>query len=240
MSDNDVQKAATPEPSKKESPESQESAFEQLAAKKGFKSPDDLAKSYEALEAKSTKDAQEKADQQKLFFEEKQETPPEGNDSNDQLKELGGFVDERLERQKTELEGKFKQELSKIELQSVIKENPDFGTYAQEVKDIRTKYPGMGFQEALTFAKAQSGAIAQEAKSEALTQASQGAEAQAQAQVAPVKVGTESKPDVADNLKSANWTPDKSGRASDRAVAEIEQIEKELFGEVLQKTPSGL
>lgn len=214
--------------------------FEELAAKKGFKSPDDLAKAYANIESHSTKVAQEKSELEKLFFQ--QPTQPEPKQPDDALAELDRFVSEKLSEKEKQLEHKFETKLAKLELEKVIEKNPDFQKYASDVKDIKVRFPNMSFSEALLLAKAQKGSLVAEAKSQALKEAVEVVQRQSQAQVAPEKTAAENKVTAQDLLQGASkrWTPDRVGKISDRARAEIELLEKELFGGVLEKTSTGL
>lgn len=248
MSDNDTpavpvapEGEATPA---QESPvQNQPSAFEELAQKKGFKGPDDLAKAYQELESHNKKTEMARADLEKLFFAAPQESAKETSQPpQSESADLDRFVQERLAKTEAQLKAEMDDKLQRLELKSLLKEHEDFGQYAKDIKELRTKHPTMGFEEAYTFAKAQSGNLAKEARSQAQQSVQIARQAQSQAQVTPAKSGAEHKVSPSDILAGAGtrWAPPARGQADARAVAEIEQVERELFGHVLQKTNSGL
>lgn len=217
-----------------ESPKpSDETNFEAIAAKKGFKSPDDLAKAYANLERQSTKVSQKAADYEKLFFSQEPkgnpvETPkaPQYQPQTEAqaLDELRKFVHaEAVAPLQKEFEQKLQTELARIELNNVIKENKDFGNYVNEVKDLKGKYPSMSFTEAYTVAKALKGDLAKEAMAEGLSQGTYAARRQTQAQVIPQKPVTEDKIQPADILQGAGsrWAQANRAYADPSAKARV-------------------
>src|ERR1041384_7517583 len=75
QSNETAQESQTDSVQPESSKSSDETSFEAIAAKKGFKTPDDLAKAYANLESKNTKVAMKNADLEKIFFtESKQDT----------------------------------------------------------------------------------------------------------------------------------------------------------------------
>jgi len=254
----DVQTADVPaEVSKGPSDKKEGTTFEELAAKKGFKSIDDLAKAYANLESQNKKVEMTNAELQKLFFEAQQrsqnqdtqpfsQTLPENLDVDKQaLEELDRFVSEKVKEREEKLRQEFKTELEKKELKEVIKENPDFVNYAKDVKEVKKKYPDMSFSEAYIFAKAQKGDLQKEVKAQGLKEGAKAVIEQQKAQTAPVKKAEEKKIGPEELLEGASrrWAPKARGTAIEvdqRAVAEIEQVEKELFGTPLDKTSIGL
>lgn len=238
----DVQPVEVPaEPSKS----SDETNFESVAAKKGFKTPDDLAKAYANLESQNTKVSMKAAELEKQFFPDSPKTTEQrvekaySDDEQKALSELRSFISrEAVEPLKQEFDLKLRTELAKIELSQVIKDNPDFANYANEVKEFKSKYPDMPFREAYTFAKALKGDLVKEARAEGLRQGTWSAERQSAAQVVPSKRVTEEKIGASDLLKGAGqrWairqgmTPDQKNRIR----AEQALAEKEIFGYMLE------
>lgn len=192
-----------------------ETSFEAIASKKGFKSPDDLAKAYANLERQTTRVSQKAADYEKVFFSQPQEQKqevyamPNLTDETKALDELDKFVNERTQKAISQAELKFRTELAKIELNQVIEKTPDFGDYVTEVKELKTKYPEMSFRDAYTFAKALKGDLISEAKAEGLREGTKLAYKQATAQVAPTKAVAEEKTITPTELlqnASKRWT----------------------------------
>lgn len=239
----DVQSADVPAESQESSVETN---FEAIAAKKGFKSPDDLAKAYANLESQNKKVEMAKADLEKMFFTEKPKSQPQVrqtlNADEQALAELDKYVGDKMTERETYLKHEFNTKLAKLELDRVIEKNPDFPKYAEDVKQFKSKYPEMSFDEAYTLSKAIKGDLQREAKSEGMKQSVASIQRQGQAQVAPEKKAAETKVEASEMLQGASrrWTPNARGQVDPRAKAEIEMLEKELFGTVLSKTPSGL
>lgn len=223
---------------------SDESSFESLAAKKGFKTPDDLAKAYANLERQSTKTSMKAAELEKSFFPQEARTdtpqaPVELKAEKDAIDELRNFGKrEFVEPLKQEFDQRLKTELAKIELRQTIKENPDFSKYADEVKELKTKHPSMSFSEAYTFAKAMKGDLVQEATAKAYSEGAKVGYKQVAAQVAPTKPVTEDKIAASDLLQGAasRWKTGTNTPADVRARIKAEQamVERELFGQELK------
>ena len=224
--------------------------FEELAAKKGWKTPDDLAKAYANLEGHSTKVSQDKAKLEREFFslnptkeevqDKRQELQAKGDDVA--LAELDKFVSQRIKEETSKIRAEFQDKDSRRDLRETIEKHPDFGKYAPDVKEIKKQYPNMPFSDALLMAKAQKGDLTTEARRQGMTQGAQVVARQQGAQVAPTKTAKEGKITASELLEGAGqrWKAPNTGVHSPQAVAEIEAIERELFGQVLQKTPSGL
>lgn len=253
MTDNDTKEPTqAPEEQPAEEPvaspvsESAPSAYDTLAQKKGFKTPDDLARSYEELESHNKKVEMDSAKLEKMFFDKSREASPAPVEppkptANDPIQELDAFVNERVTKRDAEIRREVKKELERRDLREVMKEHKDFAEFAPAVKDLKDKYPDMPFTEAYTLAKASSGGFSKDAqvKAEAVLKVR---EQQASAQTAPPKASEESNIAPDDVLKGAGkrWTPGYQAGPSEQAVREIEQIERELFGKTLEKTSSGL
>src|SRR3990167_2044891 len=219
--------------------------YQELAAKKGFKSADDLAKAYANLEGHSTKVSQDKAKLEREFFSPKQSQvrePLPVVPEEQALNELDKFVKERTKSELQQIRAEFKEREDRRELRDTIEKHSDFGKYASDVKELKRQYPDMPFSDALLMAKAQKGDLATEARRQGATESAQVQARQAGAQVATAKSVKESKVGVSDLLQGAGdrWKAPKSGVHSQQAIAEIEAVEKELFGYVLPKTPSGI
>lgn len=243
----DVQNTVAPVEQQPQQP-SDETSYEAIAAKKGFQSPDDLAKAYANLESRATKSDMSNAELQKLFFEAQQSEPvqqhslgmqaqPPGQDQA--LAELDRYLDQKWSTREQALKSEFKQELQKRELNDLLKESPDFAKYTSDVKELKNRYPDMSFKEAYTFAKALKGDLVQEARSEGMKQGAEYIQKQAQAQVAPSMQTRESKRAPVDEILQGagkRWAADPMGRVNPQARAEREAIERELFGRVLPET----
>src|SRR3990167_6367169 len=218
--------------------------YQELAAKKGFKSADDLAKAYANLEGHSTKVSQDKAKLEREFFSPQVREEPLKVATQDEqaLNELDKFVKERTKSELQQIRAEFKEREDRRELRDTIEKHSDFGKYASDVKELKRQYPDMPFSDALLMAKAQKGDLATEARRQGATESAQVQARQAGAQVATAKSVKESKVGVSDLLQGAGdrWKAPKSGVHSQQAIAEIEAVEKELFGYVLPKTPSGI
>ena len=221
---------------------STETTFNELAAKKGWKTPDDLAKAYANLEGHSTKTSQEKSELEKAFFNAKPNEQTSVATDDVALQELDKFVNQRVTNEISKIRAEWQDRESRRELRDTIDKNPDFGKYAQDVKELKSKYPGMPFDEAYTVAKALKGDLATQAKAEGMKLSVEAVQRQTAAQVAPEKKGAENKIAATDLLQGAGkrWTADNRGHVDHRAHAEIEMVERELFGTILQKTQSGL
>lgn len=218
--------------------------FQELAAKKGFKSADDLAKAYANLEGHSTKVSQDKAKLEREFFSpqvREESTRPIANDEQ-ALNELAKFVKDQNKSELQQIRAEFKEREDRRELRETIEKNQDFGKFAQDVKELKRQYPDMPFNDALLMAKAQKGVLVTEARREGMTEGARATASQAQAQVASTKPVKESKITASDLLTNAGnrWKAPNTGVHSQQTIAEVEAIERELFGQVLQKTPSGL
>lgn len=228
---------ATAEPSQP----SDETSYEQVAASKGFKSPDELAKAYVNSERLATKASMKAADLEKQFFpERKQDAPepqhqfrPQAQDEQQALQELDKFVNERIARERETLRSEVKTELAKVELRSVIRDNADFGKYATDIKELKSKYPDMSFQEAYTFSKALKGDSIQEAKAEGRREGTWAAQKQSSAQVAQTKPVTEDKVPVGELIQgSSKRLTIKQGMTVDQVKqiqAERQFIENQLM-----------
>ena len=233
----------------KASESSSETNFESLAAKKGFKTADDLAKAYANLESHSTKVAQKASDLEKTFFPGGEQPKADSrrfnsSETNEEqaLAELDKFVNDRTSVEIQKVRAEFEEREQRRELRDVIKQYPDFGKYASEVKEVKGRYPNMPFEEAYQFAKLQKGDFQREASTEAIKFSSKQAQAQQQAQVAQTKPVKETNIGIKELLKNAasQVKINQYGKADPRSVAYFEQMEKELFGQTLDKTSSGL
>lgn len=189
---------------------SDETSYETVAAQKGFKSPDDLAKAYVNSQRLATKASMKAAELEKQFFPDQKvevQAPmrqiPQPAEEEKAIQELDRFVNERTQKAKAEAEQFFKTELAKIELRSVIKDKPDFANYANEIKDLKSRYPGMSFEEAYTFAKAVNGASVQEARTDGMKQGAAYLQKQSAAQVLPAKPVSEDKIPTSDLIKGS-------------------------------------
>jgi hypothetical protein len=223
-----------------------ETTFEELKAKKGFQSPDDLAKAYANLESHNKRVEMKTADMEKQFFpvESPRDIQPQSpasqaiQESQQALNELRKFVQTEVEPLKKDFDQRLQTELSKIELRQVMKENTDFGKYATDVKELKTRYPAMSFTEAYSFAKAMKGDSVAEAKSQAFQRGASVAQRQVAAQVAPAKGASEDKIPAQDLLQGASkrWviSPKTSPEQIARIKAEQSLIEREIFGEELK------
>lgn len=223
---------------------SDEASFDTLAAKKGFKTPDDLAKAYANLERQNTKTSMKAAELEKAFFpqEVRTEAPqtPTGlkaeTNAIDELRDFGKR--EFVEPLKQEFDQRLKTEIAKLELRQTVKDNPDFAKYAEDVKELKTKHPSMSFSEAYTFAKALKGDSLSEAKAQAYSEGAKVGYKQVAAQVAPTKAAAEDKIAATDLLQGAasRWkttartTPDQRARIA----AEQKLVEREIFGQELK------
>lgn len=216
--------------------------FQELAAKKGWNSPDDLAKAYRELESHSTKISQKASDLEKEFFSKQESSPSQQPTEDAALQELDKFVNERVKKEVQAIRSEWQDREARRELREVMDKNQDFGKYASDIKNIKGQYPNMSFSDAYLFAKAQKGDLVAEATSKAFQTKTEAVQRQSAAQVASPKQGKESNIGVSDVLRGASkrWAPKAWGQPDSRAVSEIEQVEKELFGRVLQKTNSGL
>ena len=221
--------------------------FKEIAEKKGFKTPDDLAKAYSHLEAKATESNMTVAELKKLFFEQQ----PQPNLQNQQVPQnqqqftsediaaLDKFVRERITSEKEILRNEFRTEFAVRELNLIMKEHPDFGKYATEVKEMKNRYPNMPFEEAYTFAKAMRGDLSREAKLEGTRQGAEYLRKQGEAQVLAAKGVSEKKVAVDDVLSNTprKWRTDNKGNMSPQTVAEQKLVERELFGQELEEMP---
>lgn len=216
--------------------------FQELAAKKGWKSPDDMAKSYREIESHSTKVSQKASDLEKEFFNREPSAPSQQMPDDAALQELDKFVNERVKKEVQAIRSEWQDREARRELREVMDKNQDFGKYAKDVKELKTQYPNMSFGDALLFAKAQKGDLQSEATSKAMQTKTEAVVKQMAAQVTTPKQGKESPVGAQDMLQGASkrWAPKTYAAPDQRAVSEIEQIEKELFGRVLVKTNSGL
>lgn len=216
--------------------------FQELAAKKGWNSPDDLAKAYRELESHSTKVSQKASDLEKEFFSKQESSPSQTLPDDAALQELDKFVNQRVSKEIQAIRAEFQDREARRELREVMDKNQDFGKYAKDIKEIKTQYPNMSFNDALLFAKAQKGDLVKEATSKAFQQKTETVQKQMAAQTVNPKQSKESAVGAQDMLTGASkrWAPKPFNAPDQRAVSEIEQIEKELFGRVLVKTNAGL
>jgi len=224
-------------------------SFEEIAAKKGFKSPDDLAKAYANLESQNTKVEMKKADLEKLFFSEQPRVTPQPEtrftpDSEAKaLDELRRFVQsEAVEPLKKELQQQFKTEVARLELKSVIKERPDFVKYAGDIKELKSKYPDMPFDEAYIYAKALKGDLVQEARSEGLKQGTYASQRQGAAQVITQKPVVEGQVQPTEVLRGAGnrWSAANQRFAKPETIAKARAEQAYIENELIAKGATGL
>lgn len=125
--------------------------FQQLAEKKGFKSPDDLAKSYMALESRSTKAEQGRASLEKQLESIKQlkETMSVDDEQQRALQILEQTVEKALEKRLRPIEesiGVQKVEKMVKDLQTVY---PDFtGSVVDQTLDYMVDHRGVSMEDA--------------------------------------------------------------------------------------------
>lgn len=125
--------------------------FQQLAEKKGFKSPDDLAKSYMALESRSTKAEQSKAglEQQLEQIKQLKDTMNVSDEQERALQILEQTVEKALEKRLRPIEetiGVQKVDKMVKDLQTVY---PDFtGSVVDQTLDYMVDHRGVSMEDA--------------------------------------------------------------------------------------------
>lgn len=133
--------------------EEQTITFEELAAKKGFKSPDDLAKSYAELERKRTKESMDHADLLRVKEEASRLPEPtkqvvdnlRTNDPDLSQDEAVKIVERMIEKRLAPLR-------EKMEIKEAFK-NPDDMKFASEVAKLVRNNPQIPWDIALDAVK---------------------------------------------------------------------------------------
>lgn len=122
------------------------SSFEELATKKGFKSPDDMANAYSNLEKDNTQKSMDLSDLQKA----KEEGIPEATPVYDEINQ-----DEAVKIVQTMIDKQVSPIKEKLAIAETFK-NKDDMVYAPQVAELVKKNPGIPWDVALDAVKARS------------------------------------------------------------------------------------
>lgn len=121
--------------------------FAELAEKKGFKSPDDLAKSYAELESKKGRLEMGLNELAALRTQPVQQPAPiEVKTENDAIRLVQQIVDQRMQSVVRPLE-------DKVQLQEFSRLNPDFQQYAGRIAQVVKENPNISWESAYKIAK---------------------------------------------------------------------------------------
>jgi len=144
----------SPESPKEETPQAPQfgKEYSDLADKKGFKTPSDLAKSYRELESYKTQLEQDRKDlmsavkQPAPADDTKEELPPQQREA---LNLLEGVVEKVMSRKLAPIEETFEVQKAKEEISDVQSKFPDFSGYAVEnaIRHVQ-KNPSLSLEDA--------------------------------------------------------------------------------------------
>jgi hypothetical protein len=132
--------------------EEQGTTFQDIMAKKGFKSPDELAKAYQNLESFATKQSMDLADlvQAKLGADPSQVTPVQPNGQNNYAPEEAiGIVQSMIQQAIAPMR-------EKLEVQEAFKDPSDF-QFASQVAEMVKQNPSIPWKVALDAVKFRQG-----------------------------------------------------------------------------------
>lgn len=155
-----IEQAQSSEAGKAEQPDKtqEQSAFEKLAADKGFSSVDDLVDSYKNLESKLAPQSRELKELKSMVQKIQESTAPKEEDpfsdlpqeQKDAISLLEKIVARQLDQRLSPLVQQAEVEQAKSKIQAVKQTYPDIGdAEIESALDVMEKYPRMELSEAV-------------------------------------------------------------------------------------------